>query len=90
VVQPDRYSWHEDAACRMTDASLFFPVADEDSWRAKLVCRRCLVREDCLAFSLENHERYGVWGGMGEHERAELFRRGLVPRIAGRAVTRAS
>jgi hypothetical protein len=32
------------------------------------------VRPECLAFALETQQVHGVWGGMGERERARLMR----------------
>ena len=39
---------------------------------AKRVCRRCPVVQDCAAYALASGERYGVWGGMTEAERARI------------------
>lgn len=38
----------------------------------------CPLREQCLIFSLINHEMHGVWGGMLTHDRMHLKRH--VPR----------
>ena len=66
--------WMESALCAQTDPELFF--ADKGDWnkviRAKLVCRQCQVREKCLAWALENNERFGVWGGMTPTQRQAL------------------
>jgi WhiB family transcriptional regulator, redox-sensing transcriptional regulator len=47
------------------------------------------VKTECLAFSLENRERYGVWGGVTERERQEMFRRGVAQRVLAEALQRA-
>lgn len=78
------FSWQGRAACRGVDPEVFFPTAYDDAWRAKEICAGCPVRIDCLAFSLRNRERYGVWGGLTESERGELLRQGLAERVLAR------
>jgi WhiB family redox-sensing transcriptional regulator len=89
VVDQARLAWQERGACRGVDPEVFFPVSDEEAWRAKEICAVCEVRLDCLAFSLANRERYGVWGGVTERERAEMFRRGVAHRVLAEALRRA-
>ena len=66
------YSWQSEASCRGVDSELFFPATDEEAGAAKAICETCPVRLACLAFSLERNERFGVWGGLTEKERAKL------------------
>lgn len=86
----DRPEWMADAACIDEDPNLFFPpvtqpgrrlkpgrAAAEQTRQAKAVCRRCDVQGACLAFAMETDERFGIWGGLNEHERDELRRREL-------------
>jgi WhiB family redox-sensing transcriptional regulator len=75
------YTWQTLGLCRGVEPEVFFPVSDDDAWRAKEICASCNVRETCLAFSLTNRERYGVWGGVTEKERKDMFRRGTAQRI---------
>lgn len=42
---------------------LFFAEYPEQLGAAQALCRRCPVRELCLAGALERREPYGVWGG---------------------------
>ncbi len=42
---------------------------------AKNVCADCPVRARCLDHALTAGERYGVWGGLDENERAAETRR---------------
>jgi WhiB family redox-sensing transcriptional regulator len=74
--------WRNLALCRYEDPELFFPVgtlrsgsaliqADE----AKTVCRRCPVREQCLAWALAAEPVEGIWGGTTEAERRAARRR---------------
>lgn len=68
--------WVENALCAQVGGDLWF--AEKGDWattiRAKLVCRRCPVREQCLSFALENGETHGVWGGMTPDQRKTLRR----------------
>jgi len=66
------YSWQTEASCRGVDAELFFPPTEDESGTAKAICETCPVRLACLAFSIERNERFGVWGGLTEKERARL------------------
>lgn len=85
-MDDERYDWQVQAACRGVEPEVFFPISDEDAWRAKEICALCAVREPCLAFSLQNRERYGVWGGITEKERIEMLRRGAAQRVLARAM----
>ncbi len=59
----------------MTD--LFYPSQEEarpSERRAQRICRTCDVRADCLSYSIEYEERYGIWGGYGERARSRIAR----------------
>lgn len=66
--------WRQAAACNGVDPSLFFPERGDalTAAQAKAVCGRCAVAEACLQWALLHHERFGVWGGKSETERAGL------------------
>ena len=81
-----RYAWQATGLCRGVEPEVFFPVSDEDAWRAKEICGACTVRDDCLAYALSHRERYGVWGGTTEKERIEMHRRGTAQRVLARAL----
>ena len=66
--------WTERAACKGTDPDELF-VQGAAQNRAKLICRGCPVRTECLAAALDNNIEFGVWGGMTERERRALLRR---------------
>jgi WhiB family transcriptional regulator, redox-sensing transcriptional regulator len=65
-------------------AGLCFGTHDPDAWfpsnaaryaAAKAICNDCPVAGQCLAFALDHHERFGVWGGLTPEERTQLRRR---------------
>ncbi len=60
--------WTTRAACKGTDPDELF-VQGAAQNRAKLICRGCPVRTECLADALDNGIEFGVWGGMTERER---------------------
>ena len=67
-------NWSERAACKgINPNELFVQGAAQN--RAKLICRGCPVRTECLADALDNGIEFGVWGGMTERERRALLRR---------------
>ncbi|MGH2748509.1 MAG: WhiB family transcriptional regulator [Actinomycetota bacterium] len=76
-------NWQERAACRDYDNTLFFgpdqgePELEKQAReaRAKAVCQRCPVSEPCLEFAIETNQKYGIWGGLTDKERASLKRR---------------
>jgi WhiB family redox-sensing transcriptional regulator len=70
-----RPQWMRDALCHEHPELSWFPVpgpsADNDGPRS--ICRRCLVRLDCLAYALEHKMNYGIWGGMTALDRRHLL-----------------
>lgn len=85
----DEYGWQDQANCLGVDPDLFFPERGASTREAKEVCRGCPVREECLEFSLQNSEKFGIWGGLSERERRRIRRqRAQAARAAiGSAVT---
>jgi WhiB family transcriptional regulator, redox-sensing transcriptional regulator len=79
----EKLEWQEDAACRTYDNLLFFGPDQGESElerqareaRAKAVCQRCPVAEPCLEFAMETNQKYGIWGGLTDKERASRKRR---------------
>ncbi|MGW4484301.1 WhiB family transcriptional regulator [Amycolatopsis sp. NPDC004368] len=68
--------WQQDAVCAEIGVELFFPEKGEN-WHmrhAKQMCSQCPVRAECLQYALDNHERFGVWGGLSERQRRVLER----------------
>jgi WhiB family transcriptional regulator, redox-sensing transcriptional regulator len=78
-------SWLDMVACRCSDAGLFFGADDETQpekeareRKAKAICAPCPVRAQCLDYALSRSIKHGIWGGLTEHERSVLRRRGRV------------
>ena len=63
-------SWMQDALCREYPDVSWFPAGNHiDCEAPKLICERCLVRTDCLAYALEHKLAHGIWGGITSSER---------------------
>lgn len=80
-------AWRADAAC-VGQTDLFFAQTERrgrptsktttqtnSTLQAKAICKTCPVIDPCLAAGMtEEHELYGVWGGLTPNERREMRR----------------
>lgn len=80
--------WHSQARCRELPQEMFFGKDNDvtslkrhrptltmpEEKRAKAVCDRCPVKQQCMVWALVNHEEYGVWGGMSQRDRQRWWR----------------
>ncbi|WP_030560772.1 WhiB family transcriptional regulator [Streptomyces aureocirculatus] len=73
VTEPE-LAWREQALCAQTGPDFFFPEPGSSVREAKRICRLCAMRPACLAYAIDNDERFGVWGGLSEKERQSLRR----------------
>jgi len=88
----DSWDWQLRGACRGVDAELFFHPEGERGPRrvgreiaAKAVCATCPVLLACRAHALATREPYGVWGGLSQDDREEIWaggRRGAARGLA--------
>jgi len=74
------WNWQMRGACRGMDSGFFFHPENERGparalreSRAKEVCQRCPVINQCATWALTTREPYGVWGGLSETERATIL-----------------
>lgn len=67
--------WQKQARCAEVDPVIFFPEKGEKTADAKRVCFSCEVRLECLQYSLDMNERFGIWGGLTELDRIKLYKR---------------
>ncbi|QWF81541.1 WhiB family transcriptional regulator [Amycolatopsis sp. CA-230715] len=81
TVVSEEWDWQLRGACRGADSSMFFHTDNERGSarerresRAKAICHTCPVLRQCREHALAVQEPYGIWGGLGEIERRELFR----------------
>jgi WhiB family redox-sensing transcriptional regulator len=75
--------WQAKAACRGPQAAAFFPPSHAErkdekiarEARAKMICRDCHVRGECLDYAIRIREPHGIWGGLNEVERKSVLER---------------
>ncbi|WP_375000539.1 WhiB family transcriptional regulator [Aeromicrobium sp. CTD01-1L150] len=74
------YEWQYESACQGLESARFFsPDAERGARRrereeqAKKICGTCPVLRQCREHALSAREPYGVWGGLTEHERADII-----------------
>lgn len=77
--EPD---WKQ-ALCRKQDANIFFPergTAQRTAAESKAICNgiagrpACPELATCLEYAIDRRERFGIWGGKSERERARIVR----------------
>ncbi len=77
-VHVDPSPWQDSALCAQADPESFFPERHSPK-PAKAICGKCPVARECLEYALRNDMRYGIWGGLTEHEIEDLRKaRGIV------------
>jgi WhiB family redox-sensing transcriptional regulator len=64
--------WRDRAACKDEDPDLFHPSSPAQAEAAKLVCRRCPVRSECLDNALAEGDEHAIRGGLTRAERRDL------------------
>lgn len=70
--------WIGKAACYGKGSELFFSdstfktINKRMIEQAKNVCRTCSVSADCLAYAINQDERFGIWGGYSSKELSVL------------------
>lgn len=76
----NEWDWQLQGSCQGLNSSVFFhPDGERGSARsrradrAKAICQLCPVLEQCRRHALAAREPYGVWGGLTEEERRELW-----------------
>lgn len=76
IAAPSPGLWIDEANCRGKKIEVFYPPSGRRPTEALELCSECCVRSDCLEYALDNHQHWGVWGGMTERQRfAEKRRR---------------
>ncbi len=88
LKERDNPTWKKDGVCTQRSAALtvddkrdylnmFFPGRDSspgDVTEVKKICASCPVSDQCLAHSIVNWEKLGIWGGRTGQERAVIRR----------------
>lgn len=71
-----RPAWMAEANCRGMDPEMFYVERGDSAGlkAARAVCRACDVQAECLAYAVNNGEKFGVWGGLSEKQRRTIRR----------------
>ena len=69
LVPPPDQDWRALGLCAGSDPDLWFSVGAFEHKQAKMICRRCPVRRQCLTYAMDEPVDHGIWGGMTERER---------------------
>lgn len=66
--------WWADAACKEAPPGVsWFPERGDNGKAAKAVCMTCLVRTECLSWSLDQGpDLDGIFGGASQRERRAM------------------
>jgi len=66
------------AACHHANPHLFFPppgyAGVEQARQARAVCHTCPLQAECCEYGIQ-HREWGIWGGLTETERNNIWRR---------------
>jgi WhiB family redox-sensing transcriptional regulator len=62
----------ERANCRDVRPDTFFPESGNQFRAALRICTRCVVKDACLEYALNNHIVHGIWGGTSERGRRRI------------------
>jgi WhiB family transcriptional regulator, redox-sensing transcriptional regulator len=80
-------NWSDRAARLSAEPETFFPVgtggvALDDVSVAKAICAGCAVLAECRDYALRSRQPFGVWGGMDEEQRRQVWAREAAPALA--------
>jgi Transcription factor WhiB len=64
LPERDRPDWRGASLCGQSDPDAWYPEKGGSVREVRRICRRCPVREQCLADGLAAEEAHGVWGGL--------------------------
>jgi hypothetical protein len=62
------------SSCYGLDASVWYPSKGGDTAKARKICDRCYVKNECLQYALEHHEVHGIWGGKSYRQRLKILK----------------
>jgi len=65
--------------CQTTDPEIWFSDNEtgvHDYRVAKIFCKTCPVRNECLQYAIVANEVHGIWGGLTYKERRKLAPKG--------------
>jgi WhiB family transcriptional regulator, redox-sensing transcriptional regulator len=83
LATPSHGDWRHRGLCAGEDPEIFFPANGVSEIKARKICTKCPVSEDCLEYATEAYE-FGIWGGLDQQQRRARRRRQLRQTIHAR------
>lgn len=71
----DTEAWKDRGLClKVKDKTIFFPKKYEPKKvrMAKMICKLCPVKDECLSYALQDPKIIGIWGGTGDKQRQKM------------------
>lgn len=67
----------EKPLCAEVGTEIFFADKDTPDYlllnkQARKICALCTHRIECANWAIENHEEFGIWGGLGGRARMDI------------------
>ena len=84
LPDPREGQWYKLAACKGMGHKIFYTdrTSEQRTYtEARKVCRKCPVRNQCLALALLECDEFGLWGAMTPGERAEFKKYGSIFKV---------
>lgn len=80
------FDWQHAGACKGVDTIVFFPSREEESDLSVTICKRCIVKTECLDYAYSHKEKEGTWGGQTEWQRRRQVRKEARIRSANKPI----
>lgn len=70
----DKANWMDSALCKKYKDINFFAEDNVNIKKSLEICKKCTVAVECLKYSIEENEAYGIWGCSTQRERRKIMK----------------
>ena len=70
----DNKKWRDSALCKKYKDIDFFADDSISIKKSLNICKKCTVAVECLKYSIEENETYGIWGCSTQRERRKIMK----------------